>query len=357
MADPSRVGVSGPLERYAAGFLAELVGLGYRPVSSAFQLQLMAHLSRWVEADGLAVEELLPTHVERFLTARRAAGYTNYLSPKALAPLLGYLRGLGVVPPVRSPAVSAVEALLARYRAYLIGERGLVTATADCYADMARPFVLSRVDESGKLDLDGLTPSGVLAFVLAQAERRPRRSAKLMVTALRSLLRFLHVEGLIARPLAKVVPSVASWRLSGLPRGLERDQVRDLLAKCSRQTTVGRRDLAILSMLVRLGMRRGEVAALALEDIDWRAGRGASRSREGEPSREAAFAGRRRRSARVLSAPRSPLRRRGRDGVHPGQGTASGADPGGGDPGGGCRLPSGRVAAGQRASAAAHSRE
>jgi site-specific recombinase XerD len=122
------------------------------------------------------------------------------------------------------------------------------------------------------LDLDGLVASDVLAFVLAAAERRPRRSAKLMVTALRSLLGFLHVEGLIARPLAQVVPSVAAWRLSGLPRGLEHEQVRGLLASCSRESTVGRRDLAILLLLVRLGMRRGEVASLQLEDVDWHLG-------------------------------------------------------------------------------------
>ena len=93
-----------------------------------------------------------------------------------------------------------------------------------------------------------------------------------MVTALRSLLRFLHVEGMIDRPLAQVVPSVAFWRLQGLPRGLDGDQVRALLESCDTDTVNGRRDLAILLLLVRLGMRRGEVARLRLEDIDWRAG-------------------------------------------------------------------------------------
>jgi integrase len=112
----------------------------------------------------------------------------------------------------------------------------------------------------------------VLGFVLADCQRRPRRSTKLMVTALRSLLRFLHVEGVIDRPLSQVVPSVACWRLQGLPRGLGPDQVRALLESCDADTANGRRDLAILLLLVRLGMRRGEVARLRLQDIDWRAG-------------------------------------------------------------------------------------
>jgi len=272
MSDPWRARVSGPLAPYAPGFVGELLGAGYRPVSASFQLQLMAHLSRWMQADGLATGALSDEELERFLAARRAAGYTNYLSPKALVPLVRYLRGLGVVPMAEPPSLSAVDALLERYRAYLVAERGLAVVTTVVYADLVRPFVASRLRADGGLDLAGLAPSDVLAFVLAQAERRPRRSAKLMVTALRSLLGFLHVEGLTVRPLAPVVPSVAAWRLSGLPRGLEADQVRALLASCSRETSVGRRDYAIVLMLVRLGMRRGEVAALRLDDIDWRAG-------------------------------------------------------------------------------------
>ena len=272
MSDPSRARVSGPLAQYAPGFVAELLGAGYRPVSASFQLQLMAHLSRWMQARKVATEALSGEELERFLATRRAAGYTNYLSAKALVPLVRYLRGLGVVPVAEPPALSAVDALLERYRAYLISERGLAVVTTVVYADLVRPFVASRLQEDGRLDLAGLAPSDVLAFVLAQAERRPRRSAKLVVTALRSLLRFLHVDGLTARPLAPVVPSVAAWRLSGLPRGLEAEQVQALLASCSRETPVGRRDFAILLMLVRLGMRRGEVAALLLDDIDWRGG-------------------------------------------------------------------------------------
>jgi site-specific recombinase XerD len=72
--------------------------------------------------------------------------------------------------------------------------------------------------------------------------------------------------------LAQVVPSVAFWRLQGLPRGLDADHVRVLLESCDTDTANGRRDLAILLLLVRLGMRRGEVAALRLDDVDWRAG-------------------------------------------------------------------------------------
>ena len=48
--------------------------------------------------------------------------------------------------------------------------------------------------------------------------------------------------------------------------------MKALLASCDRRRTVGRRDYAIVLLLARLGLRRGEVAAIQLDDIDWRAG-------------------------------------------------------------------------------------
>lgn len=273
MSDPSRVRVTGPLEPFAAGFAAELLAVGYRPASAALLMGPVAHLSRWLDGEAIDAEALSLEVVDRFLAARRAAGYKHYLSRKALAPLLEYLRGLGVVAGAAGgSAPDEVDALLGRYRGYLVEERGLTPDAIRGYVQKVRPFVEARVGVEGRLDLAGLTPADVLGFVLAESQRGSRGTAKLVVTGLRSLLRFLLIEGMIDQPLAQVVPSVAGWRLAGLPRGLEREQVQLLLASCDRRTVVGRRDLAILLMLVRLGMRRGEIAALDLDDFDWRAG-------------------------------------------------------------------------------------
>lgn len=271
MKDPLGVRVSGPLARYAPGFVARLVEVGYRPNAASVQLRLLAHLSRWLEQEGIDPGDVREPEIERF-RKEDLARVRSLRIADGLVPLLAYLRGLGVIPAADEPALSSVELLLVRYREYLLIERGLTAGTARGYIDCVRSFVSSRAREDGELDLAGLTPQDVLEFVLADCQRRPRRSAKLMVTALRSLLRFLHVEGMIDRPLVQVVPSVAFWRLQGLPRGLDTDQVRALLESCDTDTATGRRDLAILLLLVRLGMRRGEVACLQLEDIDWRAG-------------------------------------------------------------------------------------
>lgn len=270
MSDPSLVRVTGPLESCAAGFVAELLEAGYRPRSAAIQLRLLAHLSRWLGQEGVDPGELCEPVLERF--HREHLDRVVGLRDARMARLLGHLRTRGVIPPAAQPSRSSTELLLDRYREYLLVERALTRETARGYVDLVHPFVASRVRDGGEHDLAALTPGEVLDFVLGHARRRPQRSAKTLVTALRSLLVFLHVQGLIERPLAQAVPSVAFWRLQGLPRGLDAAQARALLDGCDQGTVAGRRDRAILLLLLRLGMRRSEVARLRLDDIDWRAG-------------------------------------------------------------------------------------
>lgn len=270
--DPSQIRVLGPLSTFTAGFADELACQGYTPNSARLQIWLMAHLSSWLANEGLGAGDLRPAELERFLRARRASGYTQYLSIRALRPLLNYLRGLGITPtaPLHTSG-SPVDKVLERYWNYLTIERGLRHTTARGYIHAVRPFLNDRVlpDDVG---LRHLTAADVITFVVARCRQQNSGAAKMTVAALRSLLGFLYVDGAIERSLASVVPSVARRRLVGLPKGLEPDQVQRLLASCDRSTRTGRRDIAILTMLVRLGMRAGEVAALRLDDIDWRAG-------------------------------------------------------------------------------------
>jgi integrase/recombinase XerD len=188
-----------------------------------------------------------------------------------LAPLLDYLAPLGVLPAPSGVRLGPVEELLGRYGAYLLAERGLSAGTVRGYVDCVRPFVAGR-RRGDHLDLAGVTAGDVTGFVLAACPGRAVGSAKLIVCALRSLLRWLHLTGTVPMSLAATVPSVAGWRLSGLPKGLEPGQLHSLLTTCDRRTPTGRRDYAILLLLARLGLRAGEVARLGLDDIDWRHG-------------------------------------------------------------------------------------
>jgi integrase len=112
----------------------------------------------------------------------------------------------------------------------------------------------------------------VAAFLARELPQRGISSGSDLAAALRSFLRFLHVEGLLAAPLAQAVPPVAGRRGAGLPRGIAPVTLGLLLASCDRRTGPGRRDYAILLLLARLGLRAGEVARLRLDDIDWHTG-------------------------------------------------------------------------------------
>jgi integrase/recombinase XerD len=273
MTNPSWARVRGPLAPYVDGLRAELERLDYTPLTAAAHVRLMAHLSRWLARHGLEASGLTPATVDAYFAERRAAGYVGHVTGRALQPLLGYLQRLGVVPPPAPVApASPKERLLAQYWDYLATERGLTETTAALNVRMVRPFLADRARmRQGRLDLEHLTAGEVAAFVVAQGRQRPK-SVKRTVTALRSLLGFLHVEGIVDQPLATAVPSVAGWTQTALPKALDAEQVAALLACCDEHTATGRRDLAILTLLVRLGLRAGEVAALSLDDIDWRRG-------------------------------------------------------------------------------------
>jgi site-specific recombinase XerD len=231
----------------------------------------MAHVSRWLAARQLGVGNLTPVRVEEFLVARRSEGYRLWLSTRAMAPVMEYLRGVGAAPPPGRPEpATPIEELLDAYRAYLVEERGLAGSTVTSYLHVARLFTAARAAD-GELDLE-VSAADIHEFVLTECKARTVGSAKYIVCGLRALLRFLFVGGHIETELAAAVPSVAGWRLAGVPKALDPGEVTALLASCDRRTRFGRRDFAVLTVLVRLGLRAGEVAELELGDIDWRAG-------------------------------------------------------------------------------------
>ena len=150
------------------------------------------------------------------------------------------------------------------------------------YEDAVRVFV-SELDP--ELHLDALDAAQVVDFIVGQARLRSAASAGNLVVGLRSFLRFAFSQGLIDARLDLSVPTVATWRASALPRSLEPGLAERLVDSCDRTSTTGRKDCAILLCLWRLGLRGGEVAALCLDDIDWRAGELVVHSKGGRDER------------------------------------------------------------------------
>ena len=120
--------------------------------------------------------------------------------------------------------------------------------------------------------MENLSGADVTNFLLRECSRLAVRSAQDLVTDLRSLMRFLLVEGLTPTDLANAVPPVAGLRETGLPPTLAASDVTALLDSCDRGQPTGLRDFAILTLLARLGLRAAEVAGLQLSSVDWRGG-------------------------------------------------------------------------------------
>jgi len=163
---------------------------------------------------------------------------------------------------------SPAEDLVEGYREWLVSERRLAANTVEYYVHGARLFL----GERGGQDLAVLTLGEVSSFMVRECRRLGVGSAKNLATGLRSLLRYLYLEGVTDRELAQAVPAPASWRGRWLPRGLGAEELAALLAGCDHSTSLGRRDHAIVVMLARLGLRAAEVAGLTLDDVDWSQG-------------------------------------------------------------------------------------
>lgn len=270
--------VPGPLEQYAPGFRSHLLEQGYTPLTTVPQLQLMAHVSRWLEREGLAPAGLTGQQAERFLAARRAAGRPRH--PAGLRPLLGYLSGLGVIPPEPpAPPQGAASALISEFGEYLRCERGLAPMTVGAYSSRAARF-LSRYAPDG--DPAVIAPGDVTSAVLADASGLSAGAGQHLACALRAFLRYCHVQGLIGADVSAAALSVTGRRTTMLPRGLEPGQVEALLGACDRAGPGGRRDYAVIMLLARLGLRAGEAARLRLDDINWRAGEIGVRGKGGQ---------------------------------------------------------------------------
>lgn len=262
----------GPLSGYVDAFARCLEEHQYVRQDARHKIRVVADLSLWLQRRRLGVESLDGQAVARFLRRRCRYDFTRRGDAAAVRLLLDRLRDLGAVPQRSCNEATGPSHPIERdFELYLTRERRLSRATLLNTLPFVRRFLAERFG-MGPVSVQEIRSSDIHSFVLRHAHAWSPGRAKLMVGALRSFFRFLHLRGDIARDLAAAVPTVAGWRLSTLPRSIDPEQVRQLLRSCDRRTPTGRRDYAVVLLLARLGLRAGEVAALALDDIDWEAG-------------------------------------------------------------------------------------
>jgi Site-specific recombinase XerD len=265
-----KAGLLGP---EVEGYRAWLTYRGYTPATVRNMLKDLGQVGVWLSAEGLESAEFDEERAAAFLAARRRAGHRRVQGLRAMVPLLTYLREAGVVPP-RNPTLSPLGELLGQYRAWMVGERGLAAMTVLRYENTARRFLQEQAtDEEGMFEPAALAGADINAFLLRECGRVSAGSVKGRVAELRSVLRFLYLQGITPLRLGTAVPPVGGWRFAALPpRSLTAAEVQRLLDSVERSSDVGARDFAIMLLVARLGLRSIEIARLELRDVDWRAG-------------------------------------------------------------------------------------
>ena len=260
---------TGPLAPYIKPYINLMKQAGYVSAYVRENLTVLAAFGRRLERCGLGVQDVNEDVVDRFVRKR----YPGRRPPRHVEPimrrLLAMLRDAGATPlSLADPPPTPAQRLTNEYRHFLVEERAISPSTALCWCPIVLRFLSERFG-SGSVNTGAIAATDVTGFVQRQAYLRSPSSAKILVVAMRSFLRYLEYKDLTAFPLDKAVPAVAGWALSSLPKHLPVEQVQKVLDHCDRATKDGMRDYAILLLLARLGLRAGEVAALNLEDVDW----------------------------------------------------------------------------------------
>ncbi len=264
------------IEQYATWFIDR----GHAAKNLARCVPMLMHFGAFAQARGATRYEDLPAHVDPFVSDwiarpdhRRAPGPPRpRLAGEIGWPIEQMLRL--IVPGFightrhrvpREPFAECVPGFFP----YLRDERGLREATVALYGHHLRQLD-AYLREIGLEDLRALSPVVVSGFLTDRSRDLHRTGVRDRCGIIRVFLRYLHREGLLARDLSGTVEAPPVYRLATIPRSIAWDDVRRVLDTVDRRTVVGRRDYAMLLLLVTYGLRAREVAALALDDVDWR---------------------------------------------------------------------------------------
>ena len=273
----------------ADSYRAYLQRGGYAGPPASAYLHAVGHFAHWLTDKHLTLQQLNESVVHRFVTTHlptcRCPGRcqrTAITVQAALGHLLDTLRADGRISARRVGLSPAIQDELERFTGYLDDICGLAAKTRAGRRWWIAQFLADRFGH-GPLAMDRLIPRDIVDFLGHCGASYTPGSAGVRASALRSYLRFRaaqcgdRVEALIAS-----IPTVACWRLAALPSALTSDETTRFLQTFDQRTASGRRGYAMARCMVDLGLRVGEVAALQLDDLNWREGTvriGAGKSR------------------------------------------------------------------------------
>ena len=256
-------------------FADSLVAQGYRRGTVRGFRNSCRHLVVWLYRSELTLGEIDDGVLQRFLDHRcdcehprffgRPHAFAGSRRVKAeIARFASFLIDRNVVADWRDPLPkTSGGAHVDAFLGWLRQHRGARDTTLKAYRQSLQALLPLLGDDPGTFDA-----ASIRAAILERAQSGSRNTAE--GSALRAYLRFLTSQGLCRPGLADAVPSIPRRTGSQLPRHLAQEDIEALLASCDPATAIGLRDRAVLLLLARLALRPGEVAALRLDDIDWK---------------------------------------------------------------------------------------
>ena len=255
-----RSGCTGP---HMDAFAGALTAWGFSRSRGQELLRGVAALGQWMDDDGLEFSSLDESVLLSFVTVIRKRSSSGRQVGHCRAGgrrFLKWAREQSLVAPARSD----LPDLLRGFEDWMMCHRNVSAVTLGNYRLPLRRFVAARGDDPSRY-----AASDIRLFIVAESRRAGRGYAQLVVTAVRSLLRHLAVDGRCGPELIDAVPTIARWRLETLPRHLQQEEVDRLISACDQATVAGCRDHAMVLMMARLGLRSGDLIQLRLGDIDW----------------------------------------------------------------------------------------
>lgn len=219
----------------------------------------------------------LPAHVDGFVAAQvelhqESTGSDRPMAKEIRGPVEQFLSTViaDYIPSGRSVKAQPFVDIAPGFFDYLVQERGLSKESARHYWHHLNQFQ-SYLGDIGIRSGHELSPTTLSAFIAQRTgQGLSKSSIRGSACTLRVFLRYLWRQGVVDTDLSPAVGWPQAYRLAGLPRSITWEDVNQVLAGVDRRAAVGRRDYAILLLLVTYGLRAREIAALTLDDIDWK---------------------------------------------------------------------------------------
>jgi site-specific recombinase XerD len=268
----------GQLAPYVDAFTHYLFERRYAPHTIDTYLSCIAHFARWMSQcrldayciDEDVVQRFLKNHLPQCACTRPVHRTRNNLRA-ALRHLLVVLRAEAVITePIGG--TTPIDEELRRFDDHMNHVRGLAPATRSMYLCTVRRLLLEQFG-SRPVVLSAIIPDDVRRFVAGQCELYSTPgSAGSLASALRGYFRFRTTCGDQVHALIGVVSYPANWQLASLPKALSSTEVGYLVDSLGWEGPSAYRAGAMVRCALDLGLRCGEIAKLALDDIDWHAG-------------------------------------------------------------------------------------